>query len=253
MLASERHLQILSILELRGNVRTIELAEEFDVTDETIRRDFQLLADNDQLTRIHGGARSTSGRPKLQSFTERRGHHPESKRLIAQAAVNLIQPDRTYAFDSSTTAFALVASLPDLPYRVVTNSHAVMDHMLCFEQVQLISTGGRYHHKTHTYVGGDSINTLRHHHIHTAFVSCIGFDTERGASEGFEQQATFKERLVQYADEIVLLIDSSKFTVHSEYFFAESKSISRIITDREVSAGLTAEIRSKGIKLTIAN
>lgn len=252
MLATERHLQILSIIEERGTVRTIDLAEEFNVTDETIRRDFQSLAENDQIARIHGGARSLSGRPKLQSFTERRSLNIESKRAIAQAALSLIQPDRTYAFDSSTTAFALIANLPDIPYRVVTNSHAVLDHLLSFEQVQVISTGGRYHRKTHTYVGGDSINTLRHHRIQTAFISCIGFDTERGASEGFEQQATLKERLVEFAEEVVLLIDSSKFAVQSEYFFADAKSISRIITDSGISPELAAEIRSKGIKLTIA-
>lgn len=252
MLATERHLQILSILEERGTVRTIDLAEEFNVTDETIRRDFQVLADNDQLTRIHGGARSLTGRQRLQSFTERSTLHIESKKVIAQAALSLIQPDRTYAFDSSTTAFALVASLPNLSYRVVTNSHAVLEQLFRFEQVQLISTGGRYHHKTHTYVGGDSINTLRHHYIDTAFVSSIGFDIERGASEGFEQQATYKERLVQFAKEVVLLIDSSKFAIHSEYYFAEPRNISRIITDSSIPAELATEIRSKGIKLTIA-
>ena len=154
MLAPERHNQILSLLEEKGTVRTIDLAEEFQVTDETIRRDLQILADNQQLTRIHGGASSLSGRPKLQSYTERRGLHVENKRLIAEAALELIQPGLTYAFDSSTTAFSLVSTLPDLPYRVVTNAYAVLDHLIRMENVELVSTGGRYHPKTHTFVWG---------------------------------------------------------------------------------------------------
>ncbi len=252
MLAPERHQLILALLEERGTVRTIDLAEEFQVTDETIRRDLQILADNHQLSRVHGGACCLSGRPTLQSFTERRSLNVEKKAAIATAALKLIQPDRTYAFDSSTTAFALVSTLPDLPYRVVTNAYAVIDHLIRMENVQLIATGGRYHPKTQTFVGGDSINTLRRHNIHTAFISCIGFDAQRGASEGFEQQATFKERLVQLADEVILLVDSSKFKQRSEYFFADFEHISMIITDNGADPQYVAELRAKGLKIKIA-
>lgn len=252
MLAPERQQQILSLLEEKGTVRTIDLAEEFQVTDETIRRDLQVLADNHQLTRIHGGASSLSGRPKLQSYSERRGLNVESKQRIAEAALELIQPGRTYAFDSSTTAFSLVSALPDLPYRVVTNAYAVLDHLIRMENVELVSTGGRYHPKTHTFVGGDSIDTLRRHNINTAFISCVGFDPVRGASEGFEQQATFKERLVQFADDVVLLVDSSKFNQRSEYFFAGLEQISRIITDEAIDPAIASELAAMGIPLTIA-
>jgi len=251
MLALERQQQILALLEERGTVRTIDLAEEFQVTDETIRRDLQALADGYQLTRIHGGASSLSGRPKLQSFTERRGLRVEAKQAIANAALEFIQPGRTYAFDSATTGFALVSILPDLPYRVVTNAYAVIDHLVRMENVELISTGGRYHLKTQTFVGGESIDTLRRHNIHTAFISCIGYDPERGASEGFEQQAVFKERLIELAEEVVLLVDSSKFNQRSEYFFAAPEQITHIVTDTEADPELLRKIRDDGIRVTL--
>lgn len=251
MLAQERQNHILSLTEERGTVRTIDLAEEFQVTDETIRRDLQALADNNQLTRIHGGACSRSGRPRLQSYSERSERNVEEKKAIAKAALEWIQPGRTYAFDSSTTAFALVSTLPDLPYRVITNAFAVFQQLVTMQNVQIISTGGTYHPKTHTFVGSDSEKSLRRHNIQTAFISCIGFDYERGASEGFEQQATFKERLLQYADEVVLLIDSSKFNYRSEYFFAGIEDIDHIITNDGIDTKLASEIRRKGLKLTI--
>ena len=159
---------------------------------------------------------------------------------------------RTYAFDSSTTTVSLVSSLPDLPFRAVTNAYVVLEYLVNMENVEVISTGGRYHPNTKTFVGGDSINTLRRHHVHTAFISCIGFETDRGASEGFEQQATFKERLVQFAEEVVLLVDSSKLNQRSEYYFAEVARISRVITDNKIDPAFANEIRSRGMKLTIA-
>ncbi|MBT4756979.1 MAG: DeoR/GlpR transcriptional regulator [Opitutae bacterium] len=224
MLAQERHQQILQLLEEQGTVRTVDLAEQFNCTDETIRRDFQILSDNNQLARVHGGASSLNGRPLLQSFTERRALNVEYKQAIAKAALELISPGQTYAFDSSTTAFALVSALPDLPYRVVTNAFAVLEHIARMGNVELISTGGRYHPKTQTFTRSDSYVTLQRHNISIAFISCIGLDIERGASEGFEEQAGFKEILVQLAKEVVLMVDSSKLNTCSEYFFQNSKT-----------------------------
>lgn len=252
MLASERQSQILALIEERGSVRTVDMAEEFAVTDETIRRDLQVLSDARRVTRIHGGAASLSGRPKLRSFTERRIRQVGAKQAIARAALERIEPGRTYAFDSSTTAFELVDILPDLPFRVVTNAYAVLDRLVGHDRIELVSTGGRYHLKTQTFVGGDSIEQLRRHNVHTAFVSCIGLDLKRGASEGFEEQVAFKERLVRLADEVVLLVDSSKFGERSEYFFAEVEMFRTVITDRAADAEFIAELRARGLEVLVA-
>lgn len=252
VLAPERQLQILTLLEERGTVRTIDLAEEFQVTDETIRRDLQILAENQQLNRIHGGASSLNGRPKLQSFSERRLLEVDKKEAIATAALRLIQPGDTYAFDSSTTGFALVNRLPDLPFRVLTNAYAVLDQLVAKEQIELISTGGTYHPKTQTFISGDSYSMLRRHNITCAFVSCIGLDLNRGPSEGFEQQAVFKEILVQFAQRVVLLIDSTKFNQHSEYFFASLRDISEIVTDSAADTEFVEDLRTRGCSVTIA-
>ena len=252
MLAQERHKQILHLLERKGTVRTVDLAQEFKVTDETIRRDLQIMSDNKQLTRVHGGASSLNGRPRLQSFTERRAIQVDHKQAIAKTAQNRIIPGQTYAFDSSTTAFELVSHLPDLPYRVVTNAFNVLEHIAHMKNVELISTGGRYHPKTQTFTRSDSYTILKRHNINIAFISCISLDLKRGASEGFEEQAEFKELLVQVAEEVVLLIDSSKLNESSEYFFAELKDITQIITDSEATQQCIEALKSQGCKVTIA-
>lgn len=252
MLAQERQQQILALLDRLGTIRTIDLAEEFQVTDETIRRDLQTLAENHQLTRIHGGATGPTGRPKLQSFTERCSVQVEQKNAIAQAALELIEPGRTYAFDSSTTGFALVSKFPDLPFRVVTNAFAVIDQLVRLQNVELITIGGRYDRKTQTFVGSDSFESLRRHNINIAFLSCIGLDARRGASEGFEHQAVFKESLVRVSEKIVLLADSTKLQQRSEYFFASLEDITRIITDHAADPGIVAELRGRGCEVTVA-
>ena len=252
MLAPERYQQILGRLEAHGVVRTIELAKALEVTDETIRRDLQILETEGKLKRVHGGASNHKNSFELRSFNERQNLNIGAKQAIAKAALSLIRPQHTYAFDSSTTALALIALLPNLPYRVITNAHAVMEDLKNKEAIELISTGGRYHPKTNTYVGGDSMQALSRHKVHAAFISCIGFDAERGASEGFEEQASYKERLTILAEEVILLVDSSKFELRSEYFFAATQDIDHIVCDHGISYEFEQKIRSMGIRLTIA-
>ena len=139
MLAPERYQQILGRLEAQGVVRTIALAKALEVTDETIRRDLQILETQGKLTRIHGGASNQKSHFELRSFNERRNLNTGAKQAIAKAALSLIQPQHTYAFDSSTTALALIALLPDQPYRVITNAHAVMEDLKNKEAIELRS------------------------------------------------------------------------------------------------------------------
>ena len=252
MLAPERYQQILGRLEAHGVVRTIDLAKALEVTDETIRRDLQILESEGKLTRVHGGASNQKSSFELRSFNERQNLNIGAKQAIAKAALSLIQPQHTYAIDSRTTAMALIALLPNQPYRVVTNAHAVMEDLKNKEAIELVSTGGRYHPKTNTYVGGYSMQALSRHKVHAAFISCIGFDAERGASEGFEEQASYKERLTLLAEEVILLVDSSKFESRSEYFFAATQDIDHIVCDHGISNEFEQKIRSMGIRLTIA-
>ncbi|MGF1450886.1 MAG: DeoR/GlpR family DNA-binding transcription regulator [Opitutales bacterium] len=252
MLTPERQQQILELVEAKGAVRTVDLAEQFGVTDETIRRDLQALENAGHINRVHGGAVSLTARPKLQSFSERRVVEVERKRAIARAALELVQPGEVLAFDSSTTAFELVCLLPDQPGRVITNAHPVLHQLVDAQHLQLVCTGGRYHATTRSYNGVDAIALLRKHHIQKAIISCVGLDLEHGASEGFEQQAVFKEALVQHADEVILLCDATKLEHRSEYFFCPLERVTHLITDAGASAGFVGKLRDAGVDVTLA-
>jgi DeoR/GlpR family transcriptional regulator of sugar metabolism len=135
---------------------------------------------------------------------------------------------------------------------VITNAYAVIGPLLEHGQVEIISTGGRYHPKTQTFVGGESYRSIRRHNIDRAFISCIGLDLSRGAAEGFQEQAIFKEMLVEVAAESILLVDSSKLNRRSEYFFANLEHISQIITDSGIRADQLEQLQSAGCPVTVA-
>ncbi|MEM7672335.1 MAG: DeoR/GlpR family DNA-binding transcription regulator [Verrucomicrobiota bacterium] len=252
MLAPQRQEKILGLLEKHGTLRTVDLAESFEVTDETIRRDLIALADTGQLMKIHGGASSLSGKPKPQSFIERSLINIDRKDAIARAALKLIKPGNTYAFDSSTTAMSLVSKLPDLNLRVISNAFSVFEQLGAKENIELISTGGQFHKKTRTFVNANLQQSVGRYHLNCALISCIGFNFKSGAGEAFEAQTTYKEFVIHQADQVVLLIDSSKFERQSDYYFASANQIHRIITDWKIDQQIARRIQETGIELTIA-
>jgi len=95
MLAPERYQQILGRLEAQGVVRTMALAKALEVTDETIRRDLQILETEGKLTRIHGGASNQKSPFELRSFNERKNLNISAKQAIAKATLSIIQPQHT--------------------------------------------------------------------------------------------------------------------------------------------------------------
>ena len=83
-------------------------------------------------------------------------------------------------------------------------------------------------------------------------MSCVGLDPKQGVAEGFEEQALFKEILLQMAEQTVLLVDSSKLSQRSEYFFANLGQLSQIITDASADPIAVRQLIAAGCAVTIA-
>lgn len=248
MVLHPRQERILALIEADGSARTMDLAGALDVTDETIRRDLQTLSEHGLVQRVHGGAASLRGRARLRTFTERRSQRVAQKQAIAEVALGLLEPGQTLAFDSSTTAFEVVSRLNSRPHRVLTNAHPVAHQIIDLPEIELVLFGGIYEAKTQTYIGPEeSFQPLSKHRIDWAIISCVGLDPERGASEGFEQQALFKEQLVRHADRLLLLADSSKIGVCSDYFFCPPSNITRLVTDDGIEDSQRAALEAAGI------
>src|SRR2546423_3084150 len=101
MLTAERRRSIMYTLQRDGKVLASELSKTLHVSEDTIRRDLRELAAAGMLQRVHGGALSLS--PAIASFTERQQQAPETKAVIAQAAVRLIRQGQVIILDGGTT------------------------------------------------------------------------------------------------------------------------------------------------------
>lgn len=249
MLAAERHQQILEALKERGSLRTKDVATELDVTDETIRKDFEFLEQQGLLVRSHGGAIPSKRVIRELSLTERQLINREAKNAIAKAAAKRIQPGETIFIDASSTALTITQYLPSFHFTVITNALDVVEALAAVENIDLICTGGLFERRSRSMIGLVAERTLHRYNIHRIFFSGSGLDLERGVSEGNSRQAAFKEHVIAAAEDVCLLADDSKIGVKSAFFFAECSQLTSLVTTKNADAAILDSLGNMGIEI----
>lgn len=252
MLAIDRQRRILELLAGSGSLRTIETATTLGVTDETIRKDFEILERAGQLIRIHGGARRPDRPREDLPLNERQQIRLAEKRQIARAAALRIQPNETIFLDASSTVLTLTEFLPEIPLTILTNALDVFTALADRPGLDLICTGGLFDARSRSFIGLTAETALRRYNISRMFFSGNGFHLERGISESNGRQAAFKERVVEHSEDVVFLADHSKLGQKSAFFFAETAKVSCLITDAGADPEFVASLESRGTEVTIA-
>ncbi|MDC0087969.1 DeoR/GlpR family DNA-binding transcription regulator [Akkermansiaceae bacterium] len=252
MIAAERHHRIKKTLVKQGTVRTVELAGEMGVTDETIRKDFEQLEGQGVLVRTHGGATLVE-RPMVElSLTERQLLNRESKQAIAKVAAARIRPDETIFIDASSTALAITEFLPEFPMTIVTNSLDVLMAVGSMKNVDLISTGGLFEAQSRSFIGLSASRTLSRYNIHRMFFSGSGLDLKRGVSERNSRQAAFKEVVIESAEDVCFLGDETKLGRCSAFFFAGCSDVTTLITMPKADGEILGSLRKMGVEVITA-
>ena len=249
MLAAERHHQILEALKERGSLRTKEVASDLDVTDETIRKDFELLEHQGLLVRSHGGAIPSKRIIRELSLTERQLINREAKSAIAKAAAQRIQPGETIFIDASSTALTITQFLPSFHHTVITNAHDVVGALADVENIDLICTGGLLERRSRSMIGLVAERTLHRYNIHRMFFSGNGLDLERGVSEGNSRQAAFKEHVIAAAEDVCLLADDSKIGARSAFFFAQCSQLTSLVTTKKADPSILESLNNMGVEI----
>ena len=251
MLAIDRQRKILALLQQAGSLRTSEMAETLGVTDETVRKDFELLEKRGELLRIHGGASILTKIREDLPFTERQGIRRNEKQAIARLAATRIRPNDTIFLDASSTVLTLLEFLPDFPLTILTNALHVITALTDRPNIELLCTGGLFDAKSKSFIGVTAENMLLRYNIHRMFLSGSGLHPERGLSESNSNQAAFKERVIANAEDVIFLADHSKLGQKASFFFAKASDLSCLITDQQADADFLAELEKQGVEICI--
>ncbi|KHF41663.1 DeoR/GlpR family DNA-binding transcription regulator [Halalkalibacter okhensis] len=253
LLAANRQKEIVKLTLQSQSVRVVHLSKLFGVTEETIRRDLEKLESEGQLKRIHGGAVPLNDGSMELPLIERTVQNINEKRLIGQKAAEFVVDGDIIALDSSTTCLELAKSLDNQSIHVFTNGLPVVMELGNKTSMKVLCTGGFFDEDHHAFFGQVAERSMEGHHIDKLFLSCKGYHVDWGMSESHEQQAMLKRKLLLVADEVNLLIDSSKINVKALINTAPSDRITRIFTDKGALAADINLIEKRGIEVVICN
>lgn len=247
MYAPERHQRILLIAQQRGRVEVPLLAEEFGVTQETIRRDLSALDRAGLLRRVHGGALPAGGLQLEPGLAERDSTAAAEKERIAKAALDLLPTEGSLLLDAGTTVSRLAALLPlDSTLTVVTNALPVAARLADHPDLTLHLVGGRLRHRTQAAVDTWALRDLADIHADVAVIATNGLCADGGLSTPDLAEAAVKHAMVTSAERVILLADSTKYGVRHFARFASLDQVDVLVTDTGLTDRQAAEIASHG-------
>ena len=252
MLKSVRQSQIRRIVEERGQVSVTELNEILDVSEATIRRDLEQLADEGWVQRTHGGALSLEPAPVEPPIKERIPENAEEKKFIGRLAAALVNEGDTIFLGSGSTVRAMVPHLLDLSdLTVITNSLPVVNQM-ARSKAELIVIGGMFRSSEQSMVGHVAEQAIREFRADHAFMGIRGIDVNHGLTSDFLPEAVTDRAILGIAPHCVVVADHSKFNRVSSVFLAPVTTADTIVTDDKSPPDTISELRKAGVEVLIA-
>ncbi|BAV08765.1 transcriptional regulator, DeoR family [Filimonas lacunae] len=230
MLKEERLDFILQKLREEQKVRLGELSTALHVSEDTVRRDIELLAENGLLTKVRGGAIPHS--PTSKAFADRVHVLEEDKRRIAQKALQLIQPGQAIMLGGGTTTYALARMLPpDMPLTVVTNNVPLAAILCENPAVEIILAGGRVDKHSQITIGSEAARAFQQLHVDICFTGVCSLHHEIGVSTHNYDDLDAGRAMLQSASKVVAVTTYDKIGTAELYKMCDISTVDCIITE----------------------
>lgn len=258
VVGEERKRIIIEQVELKGKVKISELAKEFSVSTETIRRYLGELDREKKLKKVYGGAVGLPGAKLDPPMLEREMLCLEEKKRIGCKAATFVEDGDVIVIDDGSTPLQMV---PYLIYRknltVITSSFPVAMQLISFINKKLIDAqvmfiGGKVTPKHFRVSGSISQQVIQQFHFDKAFISIDGLLPDFGVSSFELEKAKLSESMIRQAEETFILCDHTKLGIKGNYRISGFSDIHHVICDKSMPYSFEEEVKRAGIRWTIS-
>ncbi|SJZ48777.1 DeoR/GlpR family DNA-binding transcription regulator [Garciella nitratireducens] len=245
MLKDERLKKILEMVQKENIVSISDMSKILGVTEMTIRRDLKILEEKGLIIRIHGGAKKKQEVSFVElSSNEKRVLHVEEKKYVAKLAGKLVQENDIIYIGPGTTN-ELVYDYITVSYaKVITNSMSVFLKFKDDSRFELILIGGKFRSRTDTFVGNFTNELLKKIRVKKAFIGVNGISNDHIMTAN-EEEALCQRIIMDNANEVYILCDSSKIGKQDFYSFYDLKDVTAVITDDKIDDTIKKEYENK--------
>jgi DeoR/GlpR family transcriptional regulator of sugar metabolism len=251
MLVTERRAKLLDIIRRQGFASLTDMAEQLGVSESTVRRDVGRLEQEGATRRTHGGAFYTGPSPLVAHFQHRQEAQWDQKKAIASAAARLVDDSDTLLLDGGSTTYELARLLVGRPLQVITNSLPVANLFSAAPNAELVVIGGYLHARTGAIFGEYADRMLATLRVGKAVISAAAIN-ERGLDNNNHMLASTQRAMVEAAEQVVVVADSTKFGHQSLAPICELAAIDHFVVDSELDAAWQARLRQAGARLVLA-
>jgi DeoR family fructose operon transcriptional repressor len=253
MYPEERQQWIVERARAAGRVEVSVLADEFDVTTETIRRDLRVLERHSLLRRVHGGAIPFERLGFEPGLAMRDAVLTAEKERIAKAALTELPAEGSILLDAGTTTARLADVLPpDREFVILTNGLPIAMSLSNRPNLTVLLIGGRVRGRTLSSVDSWALQCLGDSYVDVAFLGANGLSVERGLTALDTTEAAVKRAMASAARRVVVLVDHTKIGDDHLAKFANLEDVDVVITDSGIEPGDAETIRARGPRVTVA-
>lgn len=245
MLAAERRDLLVARLRRDGKLVARDLAQEFGMSEDSVRRDLRELAASGLCQRVYGGALPVS--PALGTQASRFAIAPESKRRVAARAAGLITPGITVILGGGTTALEVVAALPpDLDVTIITHSASTAATLANHPRVDVFMLGGRLHKLAVSSSGAAAAEAASSISADLALFPVPGIHPKHGLTCSEPEEAALLRIFINRTADSYVLASIEKLGAVCSYRAFGFTEVAGIITDAPADHPTVRQLREQG-------
>jgi DeoR/GlpR family transcriptional regulator of sugar metabolism len=249
LLLHERQSIIRKRLADQGRVIAADLAQEFAISEDTIRRDLREMAAAGLCKRVYGGALPATD-AEDNTLLKRLSEKPERKDALAKAAVQYFKPDMTLFIDAGTTNLAIAQAIPSgLPLTVITNAPMIAATLLDQPDIDVVMIGGRLDRKSGAVLGAKAMQDAAHFRPDLCVLGSCGLDIDDGVTASFYEEAEFKRFIAQHSRKVMAAVTNEKLGVPTPFAVIPLDACGPVIVEHDADLAAVDAIAGTGTEL----
>ena len=251
----ERHQKIIDTIQKNGKITVAEITEEYNISDESARRDLRLLEQRGICKRTHGGAillQPVSIRPPVDRKFEEMPVFDNYKAIACRAS-QMIGENETIYLTGGSLGYLMIPFLPrDRYYTIVVNSVDIGKELRNLENIDVYLAGGKMR-RSGSLVDSLAIDFISRMHFDLCFITGAGLTAGFGLSNGTDETAAFQRAVIKNSRRKCLLMPSAKIGVDSFIKVCETDVFDFVITDWDCLEEHVTSLEEKGTDVVIVS
>jgi DeoR/GlpR family transcriptional regulator of sugar metabolism len=249
----ERQNQILQFILRSQRISIMEVRENFSVSEATARRDLETLASEGKIQRVHGGAIALTEAPPESPILQRQNEQSDEKIRIGQAAAALVRDGETVFLGSGTTVLEVARALRTRStLTVITNSLPVVNVFAGLKNINVICLGGMLRDSELSFIGHITEQALAEVRADKVFIGTRAISLEHGLTHEYLHETMTDRAILKAGQEIIVVVDHTKFGRAATVLLAPLESIHIIVTDKSTPRDFLEAVQERCLRVVIA-